>query len=352
MIRRPVLVLTALALGACATAQKPASLMQAESLYQTLTANGADRTASGELLRAREAINDAQVASAKKQNTDFVGGLSHIALREAQTAQARHEQVLATAAADSLGRARMARLLLLSEAQRNALAQQNALSEAEIAALRERNMQVSQQAASAQQQAATAQQQAATAQQQAATLSQEADSLRRANEEANRRLNDALGQLRSLVTEITNLRETSRGIVISLSDILFDVNQATLKPGAAQNIARISTVLRQYPDKQIAVEGHTDSDGPDAYNHTLSERRAAAVREALVSGGVPTGSITSRGFGETQPVTSNASAAGKQQNRRVEIVVLGAGSMATSSDTTRSMRVNPQPDSLRQAPPR
>lgn len=299
------LALAALALG-CASTQKPGSLAQAESIYNGLTGRGADRQVEGDMIRAREAINDAQVAYTRRQNHDYVEGMSHIALRAAQTAQARYEAALATTATDSLARARQARLLSMSEAQRAALQQQQQLSEQEIAALRQRT-----------------------------------DSLRGANEEANRRLNEALGQLRTLVTEITNLRETSRGIVISLSDILFDVNKATLKPGAAQNIARISTVLRQYPDKQISVEGHTDSDGSDSYNQDLSERRAAAVREALVAGGVSPGMITSRGFGESQPVATNATAVGKQQNRRVEIVVLGAGSMATSSDTTRTTITRP-----------
>jgi outer membrane protein OmpA-like peptidoglycan-associated protein len=330
------LVGIALAITGCASSQAPASLREAESLYNQLANRpNADQLISGDLLRAREAINGAQVAATRRENGDYVAGMSHIALRTAQEAQANYDRLRADAAADSLRRARLTALLSLSEAQRSQLLQQQQLSEAEIAALRERNLLVTQQAAG---------------------LSRQADSLRMANEEANRRLNDALGQLRTLVTEITNLRETSRGIVISLSDILFDVNQSTLKAGAAANIARISTVLRQYSDKQIAVEGHTDSDGPDQYNQDLSQRRAAAVREALVAGGVTPTLITSRGLGETQPVATNATAVGKQQNRRVEIVVLGAGSMATSSDTTR--RMMPPADSARppadttQRPPR
>lgn len=321
---------TLVATAACASSQAPASLREAETIYNTTATTEGERLVAGDLLRAREAINQAQVAVSRRQNQDYVNGMSHIALRTAQEARANFDRLRATAMTDSLRRMRQSALLNLSEAQRQRLLQQQQLSEAEIAALRERNAQVSQQADSLGRQADSLTRQTGV-------LSQQADSLRRANEEANRRLNEALGQLRSLVTEITNLRETSRGIVISLSDILFDVNQSTLKPGAAQNIARISTVLRQYSDKQIAVEGHTDSDGSDTYNQDLSERRAAAVREALVTGGVTAGLITSRGFGETQPVSTNATAVGKQQNRRVEIVVLGAGSMATSSDTTRTV---------------
>jgi outer membrane protein OmpA-like peptidoglycan-associated protein len=314
--------------AACASTQAPAALREAETIYNTTATSEGERLVAGDLLRAREAINQAQVAVSRRQNQAYVNGMAHIALRTAQEAQANFDRMRAAAMADTLRQRRLNALLSLSESQRQRLMQAQQLSEAEIAALRERNMLVTQQAT---------------------VLGAQADSLRRANEEANRRLNEALGQLRSLVTEITNLRETSRGIVISLSDILFDVNKATLKAGAAQNIARISTVLRQYPDKNISVEGHTDSDGSDAYNQDLSDRRAAAVREALVAGGVNAGLITSRGFGESQPVATNATPVGKQQNRRVEIVVLGAGSLATSSDTTTRV-VTPPADSTR--PPR
>ena len=312
---------TVAVVAACASTQQPASLSQAVATYERLAAAGAERRVEADMIRAREAIAAAQNAVAQRQNQEYVNGLAHIALRSAQTAEAEEARVAAVAAADSLTRARMAALLNLSEAQRQQLAQQQQLSQEEIAALRERNM----------------------------LVSNEADSLRRANEAANAALNAAFTQLRTLVTEITNLRETSRGIVISLSDILFDVNKATLKPGAQSNIGRIAAVLKQYPDKQIAVEGHTDATGADAYNQRLSEDRAAAVRASLVAGGVDPASITSKGLGETQPVATNDTPAGRQQNRRVEVVVLGAGTLADAaanpagaatirSDTTTMMR--------------
>jgi len=294
----------ALALGAavtaCASTQKPATLSQAESIYQTLSAQGAEERVRGEMIEARAAIGESQAAVARKRNQEYVDGLSYIALRAAQTAEAEHQRLLAASQADSLQKARLSRLLTLSEAQRAALSQQQQLSEAEIAALRERNMLVSAQA----------------------------DSLRLAAEAAEAKLNQALMQLQTLVAEITNIRETTRGLVVSLSDVLFDVNQATLKAGAEQNIRRISAILNQYPDYQISVEGHTDATGTDAYNQDLSTRRAAAVREALVQGGVPAGRIASVGYGESQPVATNDTPAGRQQNRRVEVIVLGAGTVA------------------------
>ena len=252
------------------------------------------------MIRARDAISAAEQAFATRQHRDYVEGLAHIALRAAQTAEAEQARVTAQGAADTLQTSRLNRLLTLSKQQRDALMAQQALSAAEIAALRERT----------------------------AVVSQEADSLRRAAEQANERLNAALTQLRTLVTEITNLRETTRGLVISLSDILFDVDKATLRAGAEQNVRRIAAILNQYPEHQIAVEGHTDATGGDAYNQKLSEERAASVRLSLVAGGVDPSRITSRGFGKTQPVATNDTPEGRQQNRRVEVVVLGAGRLA------------------------
>jgi outer membrane protein OmpA-like peptidoglycan-associated protein len=258
------------------------------------------------------------MALAQNRSQKYVDGVAYIALRAAQTAEAEEARRMAMRASDSLKTARLNKLLSLTEAQRSALAQQQQLSQSEIAALHVQN----------------------------AAAEQRADSLRRVAEEANAKLNDALTQLRSLVAEITNIKETSRGLVISLSDILFDVNQATLKAGAANNVQKIAAILNQYPNYRISVEGHTDSQGSDTYNQSLSERRAAAVLQQLVAGGVSGDRITSKGFGESQPVASNDTPAGRQQNRRVEVVVLGAGKVAdalqnggaapTSGDTTKA----------------
>ncbi|NJC87389.1 MAG: OmpA family protein [Desulfuromonas sp.] len=106
------------------------------------------------------------------------------------------------------------------------------------------------------------------------------------------------------------------------SDVLFDSGSASLKPGAYQEINRVSQVLTQYPETRIMVAGHTDSDGSEAFNQDLSVRRAEAIRNALVSQGVSTARITTAGFGESQPVADNNTAAGKQLNRRVVITIV------------------------------
>jgi outer membrane protein OmpA-like peptidoglycan-associated protein len=340
-VRTVALAAAAVGALACASTQIPSALTDARALYQRLAGEGADQRVSGEMLRAQEAIARAENGVARRQNQQYVNGLSHIALRTAQTAEAANARVVAERTADSLRTARLNRLLTLSQSQRDQLAAQNQLSQQEVAALRERNVVVTQQAESER---------------------LRADSLRRVAEEANARLNQALTQLRSLVVEITNLQQTSRGLVISLSDILFDLNKATLKAGAEQNVRRIAAVLQQYPNHQISVEGHTDSLGSDAYNQRLSEERAASVRAALVAGGVDASRITSRGFGETQPVADNSTPAGRQRNRRVEVVVLGAGTLADAQqrgaavDTTRTRiqittDTTVRPDTTRRPPP-
>jgi OOP family OmpA-OmpF porin len=107
--------------------------------------------------------------------------------------------------------------------------------------------------------------------------------------------------------------------IATLSGPQFDFNRATLKPAGRQVVAEAARVLREKPDLHVSVEGHTDSVGSDAYNMRLSERRASAVRDALVSEGVDASRITVKGWGETKPIASNDTAEGRAQNRRVEI---------------------------------
>src|SRR5580704_15339801 len=106
-----------------------------------------------------------------------------------------------------------------------------------------------------------------------------------------------------------------------MSDVLFDTGQSTLRPGAREKLAKISGIVLAHPGLKLEVEGHTDSVGSDASNQTLSERRADAARSYLISQGVSSASIMSRGFGSTKPIGSNDTTEGRQSNRRVELVV-------------------------------
>lgn len=121
-------------------------------------------------------------------------------------------------------------------------------------------------------------------------------------------------------------KQTDRGLVLTLTDVLFDTDDADLKPGAEETLDRIAQFLiSEQTDKSIVVEGHTDSTGTAEYNQSLSQRRAAAVRDALVTRGVEPERIRAEGKGEAYPVATNDTAAGRQQNRRVEIIVTSGG---------------------------
>ena len=143
-------------------------------------------------------------------------------------------------------------------------------------------------------------------------------------------------QLLDQFNSILQTRDTARGLIVNMSDVLFDTAQYSLKPGAREKLAKVSGIILGHPGLKIAVEGHTDSVGGDDYNMKLSENRAGAVRDFLVAQGVPAGSVTAQGFAKTMPVADNASAAGRQQNRRVELVVSGE-ILGTTLTTTRTV---------------
>lgn len=131
-------------------------------------------------------------------------------------------------------------------------------------------------------------------------------------------------ELQQTVSDL-KAKETDRGLVLSLDNILFDVNKATLKPGAERTIEKISEFLNEYPDREIIIEGFTDSTGSDEYNLQLSQRRADAVKEALTGNSVEPGRVQTKGYGEAYPVASNDTNPGRLQNRRVEIVIANRG---------------------------
>jgi outer membrane protein OmpA-like peptidoglycan-associated protein len=133
-------------------------------------------------------------------------------------------------------------------------------------------------------------------------------------------LRDRLRQQLNLILET---RETARGLIVNLSDVLFDTARADLKPGAREKLSRVVGIVLSHPGLRMEVEGHTDSVGSDSYNLQLSERRAASVRAYLVTAGVAPTAVATSGRGEASPVASNATAAGRQQNRRVELLVSG-----------------------------
>jgi len=178
------------------------------------------------------------------------------------------------------------------------------------------------QAAAQQQQQAEAASAAARAQQQAAEA--EAEKARQATAQAEQDKAAMRAQLLAQLNAVLQTQDTARGLIVNMSDVLFDTGSSTLRPAAREKLAKISGIVLAHPGLSLQIEGHTDSVGSDQMNQQLSERRADSVRDFLIAQGVAGSSVTAKGFGKTQPVASNDTAEGRQKNRRVELVVSGA----------------------------
>jgi len=156
-----------------------------------------------------------------------------------------------------------------------------------------------------------------------AAIQADADKARQAVEQAEREKAELRARLIQQLNLILETRDSARGLIVNMSDVLFDTGKYTLKPAAREKLAKIAGIVLAHPGLLLQVEGHTDSVGSDDYNQQLSENRAKSVRDYLIQQRVPEGTITAKGFGESQPVASNDNAAGRQQNRRVEMIVSG-----------------------------
>jgi len=145
-------------------------------------------------------------------------------------------------------------------------------------------------------------------------------------------------KLSEQLNAVLETRDSARGLIVSMSDVLFDSGKYSLKPGAREKLAKVAGILLAYPDLNIAVGGYTDNVGGDAMNQKLSENRAGSVRDYLMQEGVSANSVTAQGYGNSSPVATNNNAAGRQQNRRVELVVSGEAIGHPVDATTGSLR--------------
>ena len=145
-------------------------------------------------------------------------------------------------------------------------------------------------------------------------------------------------RLSEQLNKILQTRDSARGLIVSMSDVLFDTGKYSLKPGAREKLAKVAGILVSYPGLNIEVVGYTDNVGGDAMNQTLSENRASTVRDYLVNQGVATNSVSAKGFGNTLPVATNDNSSGRQQNRRVELLVSGEAIGSSVNATTGSLQ--------------
>ncbi|HET9268176.1 MAG TPA: OmpA family protein [Vicinamibacterales bacterium] len=328
----------------------PLDLAQARNAVELARLAGADRFAEETFNKASGLLATAETAREKKQRGNAVMMPARQAAQTAEDArliglQRQEDSYVAEERARALGREQQALDLAKAEAARSRQADLDAQAARTARDQAERQAQIDVAArAAAELNARTATAGRATAERAAA----DADAARSAAEAARaqavaaqqaaeaqaRQAQGAAAQseqdktvlreqLRTQLNVILETRETARGLIVNLSDVLFDTASSTLKPGAREKLARVSGILVSHDGLRLAVEGHTDSVGTNDYNQGLSERRAESVRGYLVDQKFAASSIGATGFGEDQPVATNDTASGRQQNRRVELVVSG-----------------------------
>ena len=277
--------------------KSPLELYEAINAVQIAKAAGADRLAADTYAKATQDLQNAQSMDAKKSERK-----QEITFARAAVQSAEDSRVIAIRKQRDLDAAaqQQAREQAQQSAQQSALEAQQAKLQAEQAAAER---------AKAEAQAAEAQAQAAQA--------------RQAQQQAVDQTAQIRQRLRDQLNAVLNTQETARGLIVNLSDVLFDTGKYTLKGDAQVKLAKVSGILQAYPSLKLQVEGYTDNVGGEAYNQKLSENRAQAVGDFLVSQGVPLANVTATGFGLNNPVADNSTAAGRAQNRRVQLVVSG-----------------------------
>jgi len=309
----------------------PLQLREARQAIAIAKAQGADTYAADTMRKAQEDLINAEgfartkdlkkLETSAREATQMAEDARRISLQK-QADEA--DQLAARRAEEAREAAKAASARASQEAQKRADAEAIAAAaekqkrEAELASAQAR---LAQRDAEAARQAALAEQQKLSAEKAAAdTARQQAENARL---QAERDAQGLRQRLKDQLNVILMTRDTARGLIVNMSDVLFDTNQATLKPAAKEKLAKISGIILAYPTLRLTVEGHTDSTGSDEYNLKLSERRANSVRDYLVSNGIRPEMVEARGLGKDQPVATNDTAAGRQQNRRVEMIVSG-----------------------------
>jgi outer membrane protein OmpA-like peptidoglycan-associated protein len=277
-------VASALLLG-CAPTHEPPALEEARTAYrQAQSEPQIPAKAPIALHEAEQTLHQAEQVWQDKQDEAETQHLAYLTEQKVARARAIAQQKTAEGHIQELS------------AERDKLLREAPAREAQQ--MRQEAVRAQQEALQAQQEAAQVRQEAQTAQAQSAILAQELSSLQ------------------------AKVNDTNQGLVLTLNDVLFAPNTATIEPGAKQNLYPLITFLREHPTRQVSIAGYTDNTGNSSYNLDLSQRRAEAVRGFLIHNGIQPTRITAHGFGEADPVAPNDTAAGRQQNRRVEITVM------------------------------
>jgi outer membrane protein OmpA-like peptidoglycan-associated protein len=273
--------------------------------------------------QAAQTAEDARVVGLQRQEESYRAEQRALALKQQQDALglARSEEARRRQAESDTRAAGAARLAAERDTQAATAARDAAERDTQAAALaRDAAERDRAEANAARVAAETARTQAESAQRTAEAQTQQAQS---AAAQAERDKVLLRAQLRDQLNLVLETRESARGLIVNLSDVLFDTASSNLKPGAREKLARVSGILVSHPGLRLEIEGHTDNVGTDAYNQGLSSRRAESVRVYLVEQRIQADSVGASGLGEGHPVATNDTAAGRQQNRRVEMIVSG-----------------------------
>jgi outer membrane protein OmpA-like peptidoglycan-associated protein len=318
MTNHPRLSLTSLALastlaatlvlGACSTMPADnAALMNARAAFESAQNNAQTRElAAAELAAASTALNRANEAFKRGDKLSEVDHLAYLANQRVAVAQQTAKQKAADA------------MLVSAEAERDRTRLAARTNEADAATAQARRAQ--EEAQASQRTAQASREQSEAARQQAETATRVAQAAQMQTAQAQARAMQLETQVEEQMRAL-NAKKTERGMVVTIGDVLFDSGRAQLKSGSARDMGKLAEFFKTYPQRTALVEGFTDSVGSDASNQDLSNRRADAVRAALVEMGVARERINARGYGEAFPVAGNDNASGRQMNRRVEIVL-------------------------------
>jgi outer membrane protein OmpA-like peptidoglycan-associated protein len=323
----------------------PLELYEARNAVQIARAVGADRFAAETFKKAEQSLAQAEAYQTRKAGQKPVTMMAREAVQTAEDSRAiavkrQEDEALAAErqqSADREARLETERVAANAETDRVSREAETARASAQAESerlTREKNAQATAAAAEANRVRVENEARATAAAAEADRLKIENEAQKAANQaELDRAAKDRAqaesekaelrAQLLSQFNAILQTRDTARGLVVNMSDVLFDSGKYTLRPAAREKLAKVAGIVSGHPGLRLDVEGYTDSVGGDDYNLRLSEQRGAAVRDYLTQQGMSSNSVTSKGLGESQPVASNDTASGRQENRRVELVISG-----------------------------
>ncbi|OHE59866.1 MAG: hypothetical protein A2Z47_02960 [Thermodesulfovibrio sp. RBG_19FT_COMBO_42_12] len=327
-----LIIISILLLIGCATVpEKNVALDRARAVYEQAQANPeVEKNAPVALYEAAQALKKAEQA----KDIEEMEHLAYIAERKTQIAVAQAEQKVAEKEREDLSKEQDKIVLQAREfetkqaiglAEARAFEAERARKEAEARALEIQRAKSEAEAKALEAEMAKKEAEAKALELEKAKKEAEAKKLEA--EMAHMKAEEAIAQRKQLESELSELkaRQTDRGVILTLGDILFKTGKAVLMSGAMRTMDILADFLKKYPERNVLIEGFTDSTGSETYNLGLSQQRANAVRDALTANGITTERIATKGYGEQFPIAGNNTQAGRQQNRRVEIVILDEG---------------------------